>query len=155
MIKILTYINTFKYLKWEQFYFRLIRKIYKPKITETYKGNFISHSSNWIHVELYEPKIKDNSEASFLNHTKILNLPHDWNDELPSKLWVYNLHYFEDLLSVNAFDRKFFLTKLLNQWVSDNSDSSGNAWEAYPSSLRIVNVLKAWLGGLDIDQKML
>ncbi|MDB4253489.1 heparinase II/III family protein, partial [Gammaproteobacteria bacterium] len=95
-----------------------------------------------------------NSEASFLNHTKILNLPHDWNDELPSKLWVYNLHYFEDLLSVNAFDRKFFLTKLLNQWVSDNSDSSGNAWEAYPSSLRIVNVLKAWLGGLDIDQKI-
>ena len=154
MKKIFLYINTLKYLKWQQIYFRILRKLVAPKVTDRYKGDMVSHSGDWAHAVLYEQKVKDNFEACFLNHTKKLNLPDDWNDELPSKLWVYNLHYFEDLLSVNAFDRKVFLRKFLDRWVSDNPVGSGNGWEPYPSSLRIVNILKAWLGGFDLNEKI-
>jgi len=81
-------------------------------------------------------------------------LPSDWNNETHSKLWVYNLHYFEDLLSENAKEKRHFHTSLLNRWIDDNPIGHGNGWEAYPMSLRIVNILKAWLGGLEVDKKL-
>ena len=103
---------------------------------------------------LYGNKIDSQLEACFLNHTKKLDLPADWNNESPSKLWVYNLHYFEDLLSDNAEEKRNFHLQLLNSWVDQNPVGYGNGWEPYPTSLRIVNILKAWLGGLELDQKL-
>ena len=81
-------------------------------------------------------------------------MPGDWNNESPSKLWVYNLHYFEDLLSDNAEEKHNFHLQLLNSWVDQNPVGCGNGWEPYPTSLRIVNILKAWLGGLELDKKL-
>ena len=72
----------------------------------------------------------------------------------PSKLWVYNLHYFEDLLSDNAEEKHNLHLQLLNSWVDQNPVGYGNGWEPYPTSLRIVNILKAWLGGLELDEKL-
>ncbi|MDG2312868.1 MAG: alginate lyase family protein, partial [Alphaproteobacteria bacterium] len=155
MKKFFLYVNTIKYLKWQQFYFRLLRKLVKSKVTDTYKGKKAHPNGVWEHSALYNHKVRDNLDACFLNHSKKLDLPADWNVELPSKLWVYNLHYFEDLLSENAFDRKVFLNKFLGRWVSDNPLGSGYGWEPYPSSLRIANILKAWLGGLKIDEEVL
>jgi len=71
-----------------------------------------------------------------------------------SKLWVYNLHYFEDLLSNNAEEKRNFHLELLISWVDQNPVGYGNGWEPYPTSLRIVNILKAWLGGLELDKKL-
>ncbi|MDB0049873.1 heparinase II/III family protein [Pseudomonadales bacterium] len=104
---------------------------------------------------LYDEKIDNQLEACFLNNTKKLDLPRDWNNESLSKLWVYNLHYFEDLLSNNAEKKRSFHLKLLSSWVDQNPVGYGNGWEPYPTSLRIVNILKAWLGGLELDAKLL
>ena len=94
MTKVFLLFNTLRYLKWQQFYFRLFRKLRKPKVTETYKGSHHQRSELWQHLKLYSEKIDKNLNATFLNHTKKLDLPADWNREEPSKLWVYNLHYF-------------------------------------------------------------
>ena len=51
---------------------------------------------------------------------KVLNLPLDWNNEHPSKLWTYNLHYFEDLLTEDASQFVAFHHKLLNLWIDQN-----------------------------------
>ena len=104
---------------------------------------------------LYDEKIDNQLEACFLNHTKKLDLPADSNNESLSKLWVYNLHYFEDLLSNNAEEKRNFHLQLLSSWVDENPVGYGNGWEPYPTSLRIVNILKAWLGGLELDEKLL
>jgi uncharacterized heparinase superfamily protein len=42
----------------------------------------------------------------------------------------------------------------LNSWVDQNPVGYGNGWEPYPSSLRIVNILKAWVGGLALSDKL-
>ena len=68
---------------------------------------------------------------------------------------VYNLHYFEDLLSDSAEEKKELHQQLLSHWIAENPFGCGNGWEAYPTSLRIVNVLKAWLGGLELDENVL
>ena len=155
MKKLFLYVNTVKYLKWKQVYFRILRKLVKPKVTDIYKGNKVDPTGVWMHSALYDHKVKDNLDACFLNYSKKLDLPVDWNAPLPSKLWVYNLHYFEDLLSEDAFDRKVFLNWFIGRWVIDNPVGYGNGWEPYPSSLRIANVLKAWLGGFKIDEEVL
>ena len=90
----------------------------------------------------------------FLNYTKKLDLPADWNNEFPSKLWVYNLHNFEDLLSNGSEKKRNVHLQLLSSWVDQNPVGYGNVWDPYPTSLRIVNILKAWLGGLELDKKI-
>jgi len=152
---ILLLVNTLKYLKWRQVYFRVVRKFNKPKVSDDYQGFSPARSIVWLHVALYEEKIVSTLNARFLNHTKKLDFPIDWDNEVPSKLWVYNLHYFEDLLADKAHDKLQFHRELLSRWVDDNVVGVGNGWEPYPTSLRIVNVLKAWLGGLDLEDKIL
>ena len=154
MKKLFLLFNTLRYLKWQQIYYRLLRKFVKPKVTEFFQGPKPNRSGRWEHMTLYDNKIDNLSQASFLNHTRKLDLPADWNNETLSKLWVYNLHYFEDLLSDNAEEKRNFHLKLLNKWVDQNPVGCGSGWEPYPTSLRIVNTLKAWLGGLELDKKL-
>ena len=155
MKKIILLANTVKYLKWQQIYFRIIRKLFKPHVTERFQGDSLRFSDEWQHFELYNKKINANLEACFLNYKKILDLPFDWNNEKPNKLWTYNLHYFEDLLADNASQNAQFHHDLFNLWIDQNPVGAGNGWEAYPTSLRIVNILKAGLGGFELNKKML
>ena len=155
MKNIFLILNTIKYLKFQQIYYRLIRYVIKPKVRQNYKGFHAKRSQSWKHLGLYEDKIKEDMSACFINHSKVLSLPHDWNNESHSKLWAYNLNYFEDLISKNAHIKNNFHQKLLNLWVDENKIGLGNGWEAYPTSLRIVNILKAWLGGLELNNKLL
>ena len=154
MSKLLLLINTVKYLKWQQIYFRLVRKFVKPKVTDVFNGVIPQRSDGWERLTLYEEKIDKHLKAFFLNHPKQLDFPADWNNEDISKLWVYNLHYFEDLLSNNADEKPNIHLQLLNSWVDQNPVGYGNGWEPYPSSLRIVNILKAWVGGLALSDKL-
>lgn len=145
--------HTLKYLRWPQFYFRIYRKLVKPKVTEQYSGHEPQKSALWVHAPLYDEKISSQLAATFLGFTKQLDLPADWNDESHSKLWVYNLHYFEDLLSVNANTKHDFHIALLNKWAAENPVGLGNGWEPYPISLRVPNILKAWQAGLPLQEK--
>ena len=104
----------------------------------------LKKSQKWIHVTLFDEKIDKNLNANFLNKTKKLDIPSDWNNKDLSKLWIYNLHYFEDLLSENSKDKRHIHLKLLDSWVDQNPVGFGNGWEPYPISLRIVNIFKAW-----------
>lgn len=148
-------LNTIKYLKVKQIYYRFARKFTWKKSKEIIKAPEPSRSKQWKHFRLYEDKINEKYEASFLNYTKKLDLPNDWNNKLLSKLWVYNLHYFEDLLSKSSRNKTQLHHKLLEHWIDDNPIGYGNGWEPYTTSLRITNILKAWLGGLELDGRVL
>jgi uncharacterized heparinase superfamily protein len=60
----------------------------------------------------------------------------DWQSASRSKLWRYNLHYFEYLadpaLSVAQCNA------LIDSWIVNNPPSAGDGWEPYPVSVRIV-----------------
>ena len=151
MKKIILFFNTVKYLKWQQIYFRVFRKLVKPQVTERFQGETLKLSDEWQHIELYNKKINPNLEACFLNYKKTLDFPFDWDNEKPSKLWTYNLHYFEDLLAENASQNVRFHQDLLSLWIDQNPVGEGNGWEPYPTSMRIVNILKARLGGFELN----
>ncbi|RLV60395.1 hypothetical protein D5018_06980 [Parashewanella curva] len=154
MKKLLLLFHTVKCLKWPQFYFRFYRKFFKPKVTEQFNQYVVKRSHLWKSVELFEEKITFDYRATFLNHSKTLNFPVDWNDESHSKLWTYNLHYFEELLSINSDQKRDFHSELIEQWIQDNPIGKGNGWEPYPISLRVPNIFKAWLSGMELTPSM-
>jgi uncharacterized heparinase superfamily protein len=71
-----------------------------------------------------------------------LNQSHEnpeWNTPAVSRLWLYNLHYFD------APEQS-----LIDRWIRENPPGSRPGWEPYPLSLRIVNWIKYALNGNDI-----
>jgi len=80
------------------------------------------------------------SKFLFLNKELELNFPGDWNNRSIPLLWVYNLHYFDGLLSVNTANN--LKKQHIAQWIIGNPSISGVAWDPYPTSLRIVNWIK-------------
>ena len=156
MKRLFLLINTIKFLKLQQIIYRFKNFFFKPKITDIYQSfNKIERSNSWKRILLFDEKINQNYESFFLNYHIKLDLPNDWNNKDYPKLWLYNLHYFEDLLSHNAKEKSDLHIELLKKWKDDNPIGYGVGWEPYPSSLRIVNILKAWLGGLDLDNELL
>ena len=93
--------------------------------------------------EIKFPKsIYGNQVFNFLN-CKIENDPVKlWNNKELPMLWLYNLHYFNDLKCLDAVERKEQLTELILSWVDHNPPYCGVGWEPYPLSIRIVNLIK-------------
>ena len=100
------------------------------------------NSTNLWHGNLYSPQSYfGNNTFQFLNHHVTVN---DWNDSHQSKIWLYNLHYFDDLNAIDSDNRVDSQLQLIHQWILENPPMHGNGWEPYPLSLRIVNWIK-WL----------
>lgn len=68
-----------------------------------------------------------------------------------AKLWLYNLHYFDDLRAEGAISRSIWQRDLIAQWIRENPPAAGNGWEPYPASLRIVNWIAWALAGNELD----
>ena len=67
----------------------------------------------------------------------------DWASKEMPKLWRYNLHYFDYLFDIGrAHNAKFHL---ISDWIAKNPPGTGDAWEPYTLSLRIVNWIKFFL----------
>ena len=89
--------------------------------------------------------------ARFLSVTRAIDSAAIWNDSACEKLWLYNLHYFDELTSVNAADRSAWQEQLIDRWVAQNPPALGNGWEPYPTSLRLVNWIKWHMAGNELS----
>jgi uncharacterized heparinase superfamily protein len=78
----------------------------------------------------------------FLGERGCVDGPSAWNAAGRSKLWLYNLHYLDDLNAMGADERADLEEWLIQRWIDDNPPSVGNGWEPYPLSLRLVNLVK-------------
>ena len=89
----------------------------------------------------------------FLNVSRAVTSRASWNDPAVEKLWLYNLHYFDDLNAEGAVNRRQWHTRLIDRWIEESPPGYGNGWEPYPSSLRIVNWIKYALGGGELSPR--
>jgi len=140
--KIQLLFNTIKYLKVDQVLNRIRRKFIKPKVSlfdipkSSYPNNDIKH------VIKCSQRMCGESSFNFLNNLFTLKSSEDWNSKEQDKLWLYNLHYFDDLNAINSEQRLIWHRNLIQKWIEDNPLGYGNGWDPYPSSLRIVNWIK-------------
>lgn len=77
-----------------------------------------------------------------LGVTRRIDSAQAWNDPASEKLWLYNLHYFDDLNAREAATRRGEQDALLRRWIAENPPGAGEGWEPYPVARRIVNVIK-------------
>ncbi len=108
--------------------------------------------TRWTFCETSFPSIETDETATFLNLKGSIRY---WNDPAQEKLWLYNLHYFEDLVATNAGSRLDNHQRLVGRWIKENPAAEGNGWEPYPTSLRIVNWVKWWLNGVEPNESWL
>ncbi|MCG8612122.1 MAG: heparinase II/III family protein [Pseudomonadales bacterium] len=97
----------------------------------------------------------DGFKVKLLNETAVIDSSDCWNSNLSSKLWLYNLHYFDDFVASDSAKRLALHTNVLNRWIVENPAPIGVGWEPYTVSLRIVNCIKAFLGNMYPTEKML
>jgi len=78
-------------------------------------------------------------EMTFLNQTFHIGWMPVWNSAELSKLWLYNLHYFEWLWAFNNKD--FDLVKAVClDWIQHHCLARSQVgWEPYPIALRLMN----------------
>ena len=155
-MKLLKLIHTIKYLKFVQLFYRLHYLLLKPKTKQTVFNTQLRNVKQSWHNTIAKPiSMLSPTQFIFLNHLGQLNTAEDWNTNQQEKLWLYNLHYFDDLNAENAIERKDWHNDLIHKWIDENPYSSGNAWEPYPNSLRIVNWVKWSLQGNVLNEVQL
>lgn len=138
--KLFLLIHTIRFLKPIQLYWRLYLKInqlfpFSVAIKEPINVRpFALTQPVFKHASLF------NDQFHFLNETGVSKQPIDWNNKEQSKLWLYNLHYFDYLNQQQLNDQ--LALDLMRDWVENNPVGTGNGWEPYTLSLRIVNWVK-------------
>lgn len=161
------YLHTTRHLKCKQIFFRLyyvckrMKKSFLPSVGEVCANNLTLINSSGTFSRWREKGcLLDSGSFSFHGETGQLDDVGIWNSPHHSKLWIYNLHYFDDLTCVSADLRRDLLNRYIATWLDHNPPYKGNGWEPYPLSLRIVNWVKwfstqkatpRWLASLAIQ----
>ncbi len=141
------YWHTLRHLRPAQIYGRLWFRLYRPRPDQRQAPELRASAGSWAAPALRTASISGPETFRFMNETHRVVGPAGWNDPDRDKLWLYNLHYFDDLNATDAAARADWHRALLLRWVAENPPGAGNGWEPYPTSLRIVNWIKLALAG--------
>ncbi len=145
--------HTLRYLKPVQIYGRFLFRLYKPRPDLRPRSEIRPAAGTWCEPAHREPSLLGPSLFRFLNVEREILKPVDWNDARLDKLWLYNLHYFDDLNARGAEGRESWHTDLIEKWIDENPPGQGNGWEPYPLSLRITNWIKWVLSGNTLSEE--
>lgn len=141
------YWNTLRYLKPVQFYCRLWFRLHRPRLDPVAAPTLREAAGPWQVPASRAASMLGPTTFRFLNQEHRLPEQGGWNDAALEKLWLYNLHYFDDLNARDAAARTPWHRALMQRWVAENPPTAGNGWEPYPTSLRILNWVKWALAG--------
>jgi len=154
---IVKYWNTIRYLRFIQIVGQLQHrlKIWSTRICLSEIEDLSEVEGAWLHPASRHQSMLGSYEFVFLSETHKLVDKDSWNDPNLAKLWLYNLHYFDDLNAVGAEQRYIWHSNLIDRWIKENAIGSGNGWEPYPLSLRIVNWVKWSLADNELESSWL
>jgi hypothetical protein len=140
--KVKLFLNTIKYLKSIQIYYRIyyflrnriicnrkyVRNI--PSFDSIYWKNTLNTSNSYF---------QENNEFNFLNIKHDFSNNINWNLKSHGKLWTYNLNYF-DFLNQKSIQKQIGID-LINDYIKKDA-SLKEGKEPYPISLRGINWVK-------------
>lgn len=150
--RVARYWHTLRHLKLRQFVYRIWYRVYRPWPDLQPAPSLQTPAAGWLSCAR-PASLTGPDTFRLLNVERRIEQAADWNHPQWPKLWLYNLHYFDDLNADGASLRKAWHVDLLKRWIAENPPGQGNGWEPYPCSLRIVNWMQwAWAGNqLDAD----
>ena len=145
--RLMLYARTLAHLQPGQIGHLVLRRLVRPPVMRT-RSRAEGERRRAVGLAAIVPDAGTASGAtlSFLNVGKSFDPARfDWQSAEMSRLWRYNLHYFDYILGA---DRAVADSgQLLSSWIAANPRGRGDAWEPYPLSLRVVNWIKLFLRG--------
>ncbi len=139
--------HTVRHLKPVQIVARLRNYMPRPAPPNRPAPPLRQYSGAWRPPIARKASMLGPSRFCFLSEEHELKFPAGWTDTRLEKLWLYNLHYFDDLVAVDAQSRAHWHQGLVSQWIAENPSGRGIGWDPYPTSLRIVNWIKWAIAG--------
>lgn len=152
--KLLRLYHTVRPLRFEQVYYRLYYRFLPLKNINGYSYSGSAQIWAWSAPEVAESSFIDEKTVVFLNQKVNIIDKYVWNNPEYEKLWLYNLHYFDDLNAVDSLSRKDFHYHIIKRWINENQPLHGNGWEPYPTALRIINWIK-WYARAECKDKFI
>jgi uncharacterized heparinase superfamily protein len=144
--------HTTIHLKPVQIYGRLRFRIRRPRPKLGRASPRRVVSGQWMPPIAKRQSMYGPQRFIFLNHEGSVQSAADWNSPVQEKLWLYNLHYFDDLTAEQFAQRSIWHRDLFDRWIVENPVMQGNGWEPYPVSLRVVNWIKWALAGSELRE---
>lgn len=139
--------HTVRYLRPAQFWGRAVHRLRHVRPRTGPAPAVRTPSGVWRLPQWRAPSMLAADRLRFLNEEHQLRSAADWNNPVWPRLWLYNLHYFDDLDARDADARRAWHDALLARWIAENPPPAGPGWEPYCLSLRIVNWCRyAWRG---------
>lgn len=145
------YYHAIKYLKPRQIFYRLKYKFSKIEIKP---GELIRQRPSigeWQLPIAKRQQFNLPNEFTALNQTVDISSKNIWNDQEQDLLWLYQLHYFDDLSTLTNSEYK----QLMQRWIAENPAGVSPGWDPYPTSRRIVNWIKFQLNGGELSETAL
>lgn len=149
------YARTLKYLRVEQILGQLrVRFCGLPmNFSKIEKGSFVVGYKGVCERQKIPPPVPPQCADAisrgvfeFIGKEENLGQPINWSSPQSSKLWRYNLHYFDWLWSLLVHEKPAVATavEMTSSWIDDYASASDNrsfqcGWEPYPMSLRLIN----------------
>ena len=150
---IILYFNTIKFLKPSQIFYRFYYKVKGRKIYNLKLPEKTFHKKKLFFLE---KKNKSNE----LNKIYLINIEVDfqnnfeWDANNTSKLFLYNLHYFDFLCFSNENIEYSKKIEIIRNWIKKYNNPKLIGWDSYPTSLRIVNWIKFIIMNDIIDREI-
>jgi len=146
--KLSYYIHTIRHLRPIQIFWRFWRKLPVFPAPEAAPAPALRHIDKPLAAFPCKRSSLIGPESfRFLNRKRRIRSTADWNDPQADALWLYNLHYFDDLCADGAEARGAWHEALIARWILENPVGQGVGWDPYPLSLRVVNWIKRGLAG--------
>lgn len=137
-------LRTLSYLRPAQFYYLLRHRLMgaaSVRPVERAEARNAAMPVGWL---VPQQAALEPWEFRFLNRSKTLQSAQiEWQPQQASRLWGYNLHYFDYLQEPGRPES--VKQAMLDSWIAANPQGTCPAWEPYTASLRISNWVKHFL----------
>ena len=137
------YLRTVRHLRITQIYHQLLYRLVLARVPATSNAPPLRNCLSYLprYLDATEGMLSPDGEFRFLNHAhRFEEGGVNWRAPRFPKLWRYNLHYFDYLLSPSVSGNQ--KSALIDDWLVQNPPGTPDAWDPYPISLRITNWVK-------------
>lgn len=148
------YFETARHLKPCQWTGRLREFLPRPSVTVPPPPDLRSLRAAWARPAERAASMTGPARVTLLNRERDIASPAVWNDSGSERLWLYHLHYFDDLCAEGAPARKDWHRGLIFRWIAENPGPAGAGWEPYPIARRLVSWIRWALAGNELDAGM-